>query len=163
MTDREIISLPIRLKEENRSEDRRHYYEIVRKIKELETDCENMALCLRILIDCYELVDEELYDCKRDVGEKYTKTVRPLLVCSRRLPEALMLPAAYSVIKACRLELLLADKYLETGMEWLRIALRGSREKKEAPDEKEQELLKLAYEEYLLFDECNDLRWSIEE
>lgn len=96
---------------------------------------------LMALVDCFELASEELYDCKRALGDLYREAVRGVL-CRQdtesglffqliALPEtegnyletsgSLMI--AYSIFKACRLELLLSDKYLSAGDEIFRSVL----------------------------------------
>lgn len=93
---------------------------------------------LMALVDCYELVSEELYDCKRELGDLYREAIRGVLKWQDKesklfyqliaLPEAEgnylessgSLMIAYSIMKACRLELLLADKYQQIGEEIFR-------------------------------------------
>ena len=83
----------------------------------------------------YELASEELYDAKRTIGDLYRKAIKGVLQWQDResklfyqliaLPEqegnyletSGSLMVAYSILKACRLELLLADKYQRTGEE----------------------------------------------
>ena len=93
---------------------------------------------LMALVDCYELASEELYDCKRELGDLYREAIRGVLKWQDKesklfyqliaLPEAEgnylessgSLMIAYSIMKACRLELLLADKYQQIGEEIFR-------------------------------------------
>ncbi len=93
---------------------------------------------LMALVDCYELASEELYDCKRALGDLYQEAIAGVLRWQDRdsklfyqliaLPDAEgnyletsgSLMVAYSILKACRLELLLADKYQEIGEEILK-------------------------------------------
>ena len=93
---------------------------------------------LMALVDCYGLASEELYDCKRELGDLYREAIRGVLKWQDKesklfyqliaLPEAEgnylessgSLMIAYSIMKACRLELLLADKYQQIGEEIFR-------------------------------------------
>ena len=90
---------------------------------------------LMALVDCYEMASEELYDCKRALGDLYREAIKGVLkwqdADSKLFYQLIALPrvegnyletsgslmVAYSIIKACRLELLLSDKYLRTGEE----------------------------------------------
>ena len=92
---------------------------------------------LMALVDCYELASEELYDCKRTLGDLFQEAIAGVLKWqdkdSKLFYQLIALPevegnylessgslmAAYSILKACRLELLLADKYQRTGEEIL--------------------------------------------
>ena len=83
-------------------------------------------------------MSEELYDCKRELGDLYREAIRGVLKWQDKesklfyqliaLPEAEgnylessgSLMIAYSIMKACRLELLLADKYQQIGEEIFR-------------------------------------------
>lgn len=96
---------------------------------------------LMALVDCYELASEELYDCKRELADLYREAIRGMLRWqdpeSRlfyQLPVLMDEPGnylessgslmvAYSILKACRLEILLADKYENTGREILKAVL----------------------------------------
>lgn len=90
---------------------------------------------LMALVDCYEMASEELYDCKRELGDLYREAIQGVLGFqdqeSKLFYQLIALPetegnyletsgslmVAYSILKACRLELLLADKYEKTGEE----------------------------------------------
>ncbi len=92
---------------------------------------------LMALVDCFELASEELYDCKRVFADLYREAIAGVLMYQDpdshlfyqliALPEAEgnylessgSLMIAYSILKACRLEILLADKYQKTGEEIL--------------------------------------------
>lgn len=96
---------------------------------------------LMALVDCYEMASEELYDCKRALGDLYREAIKGVLRWqdqeSRLFYQLIALPGvegnyletsgslmvAYSIMKACRLELLLQDKYLKTGTEILKAVL----------------------------------------
>ena len=96
---------------------------------------------LMALVDCYEMASEELYDCKREFCDLYREAIRGVLRYRDRpsgmfyqliaLPEAEgnyfetsgTLMVAYSILKACRLEILLSDKYLSVGEEILQAVL----------------------------------------
>ncbi len=97
---------------------------------------------LMALVDCYELASEELYDVKRELGDLYREAVAGMLkwqdpesklfyqlpvlaeVPGNYLETSGSLMVAYSILKACRLELLLADKYQKTGEEILEAILK---------------------------------------
>ena len=88
---------------------------------------------LMALVDCYELASEELYDCKRALGDLYREAITGVLRWQdadshlfyqlialadqegNYLETSGSLMVAYSILKACRLELLLADKYQAAG------------------------------------------------
>lgn len=90
---------------------------------------------LMALVDCYELANEELYDHKRAIGDLFRKAIRGILRWqdpdSKLFYQLVALPeqegnyletsgslmVAYAILKACRLGLLLADKYQRTGEE----------------------------------------------
>jgi len=92
---------------------------------------------LMALVDCYDLASEELYDCKRALGDLYQEAIAGVLrwqdqdsklfyqlialpeVEGNYLESSGSLMVAYSILKACRLELLLADKYQKIGEEIL--------------------------------------------
>lgn len=96
---------------------------------------------LMALVDCYEMASEELYDCKRELGDLYREAIRGVLGWqdkeSRMFYQLIALPetegnyletsgslmVAYSILKACRLELLLPDKYEKTGEEIFKAVL----------------------------------------
>jgi len=96
---------------------------------------------LMALVDCYEMASEELYDCKRTFGDLYREAIAGVLrwqdADSRLFYQLIALPevegnyletsgslmVAYSILKACRLELLLPDKYLHIGEEIFRAVL----------------------------------------
>lgn len=98
---------------------------------------------LMALVDCYELASEELYDCKRALGDLYREAIAGVLrwqdLDSKLFYQLIALPeekgnylessgslmVAYSILKACRLELLLADKYQKTGEEILQSIVSG--------------------------------------
>ncbi len=100
----------------------------------------NFCLCsigwyLMTLVDCYELADEELYDSKRCIGNLFRKAVKCVLrwqdAGSKLFYQLIALPheqgnyletlgslmISYSILKACRLELLLEDKYIGIGQD----------------------------------------------
>lgn len=88
---------------------------------------------LMALVDCYALANEELYDSKRTLGDLYRKAIHGVLSWQDpasglfyqlpALPEepgnyletSGSLMVSYSILKACRLGLLLPDKYQKTG------------------------------------------------
>lgn len=96
---------------------------------------------LMALVDCYELASEELYDVKRELGDLYREAISGILtwqdpksrlfyqlpvleeVPGNYLETSGSLMVAYSILKACRMELLLADKYQRTGEEILEAVL----------------------------------------
>ena len=96
---------------------------------------------LMALVDCYELASEELYDCKRFLGDLYREAITGVLRWQdadshlfyqlialadqegNYLETSGSLMVAYSILKACRLELLLTDKYQATGEEILQAVI----------------------------------------
>ena len=92
---------------------------------------------LMALVDCYELASEELYDCKRVFCDLYREAIHGVLkyqdkesklfyqlialseIECKYLETSGSLMVAYSILKACRLEILLPDKYQYIGKEIL--------------------------------------------
>ena len=90
---------------------------------------------LMALADCYGLASEELYDVKARLGELYREAIHGVLKYqdpeSKLFYQLIALPQqegnyletsgslmiAYSILKACRLGALLADKYQAKGLE----------------------------------------------
>lgn len=97
---------------------------------------------LMALVDCYELASEELYDCKRKLGDLYREAIHGMLRClddeshmfyqlptlpdtpGNYLETSGTLMVSYSILKACRLELLLAEKYQTIGESILKAVIK---------------------------------------
>lgn len=160
---------PFYLEYENRFNDRKNYYDVSGQFKYVrkqlyreaaglyshvyaegeetadEFQAEAMGLYMMAMVDSYDLTSEELYDCKRTIGDAYREAIKGMIEWHKSNENGkAALMTAYSILKACRLELLLADKYQKAG-EALLEAAAGEKE-----DALTQGLLMLAYGEYLL-------------
>jgi len=160
---------PFYLEYENRFNDRKNYYDVSGQFKAArkllyreeaglyslvytedaaaadEFQAKAMGLHMMAMVDSYDLTSEELYDCKRTIGDGYREAIKGMMEWHKNnADEKTALMTAYSILKACRLELLLADKYQKTG-EALLEAAAG-----EKTDVLTQGVLMLAYGEYLL-------------
>ena len=107
---------------------------------------EVMGLHLMAMADCFDLTSEELYDCKRAIADWYREAIKGMIPWQKDNQDVkTSLMMAYSMLKACRLELLLADKYQKTGEAILETAVAGDVDGPVAYG-----ALMLAYGEYLL-------------
>lgn len=160
---------PFYLEYENRFNDRKNYYDVSGQFKTArkllyreeaglysrvyaegaetadEFQAEAMGLHMMAMVDSYDLTSEELYDCMRTIGDGYREAIKGMIEWHKsNKDEKAALMTAYSILKACRLELLLADKYQKTGEALLEEAAG------EKTDVMTQGVLMLAYGEYLL-------------
>lgn len=114
-------------------------------------DGESVGLHMMALVDCHDLTSEELYDCRRMVGDYYREAIGGMMEWQRGNEDAkVTLMLAYSILKACRLELLLADKYQKTGEGYLKAAAAALEAAGTKPEPLTCGMLMLAYGEYLL-------------
>lgn len=149
-------TMPFYMEYETKYEKKEKYSDIVGQFESAEKllwnekkDLKSMSWYLAALIDTMDNMSFEIYEQYRALQDAFKRTLKEVLDVS--LEEAESVIIGYCIIKACRMGILLKEKYAALGMEMIEnLAAKDFLNQKALPDDAEGVgMFLMAYGQYL--------------
>lgn len=114
------------MKYETKLGGKEHYQDVVSRLTAAVTKSEkDVAYCMAVLVEALDSVDQMIYEHYHAIKMLYKKCLAAALELEE-MSSTEMAFIGYSILKACRMRVILSEKYEEIGLELVEAALEAS-------------------------------------
>lgn len=116
-TEADEMALVFYMKYETKLGGKEHYQDVVSRFKRaVENENKDAAYCMVALIEAIESIDQAIYEYYDDLKRLFKKCMAEALD-AEEMDSTQMAMVGYAILKACRMKVILAEKYEELGQE----------------------------------------------